>query len=288
MSATSSAVCSVSSQPNQKSRSRSAPQIWPALIRCALTTMPDCCAWRKILVSQPPTVTRRPAGPGIPPRCLPRAAGPRPRPAAGALPVRFPRPACWPGSRPPWRSSRPPPGPSPGPRHPLQAQRNFRKSSASMPMFARMFRKEPFAMSRPRVDRSDDRPAIGVTHHAMTPADSHDRETSPFKRPDHLHPRNGREGLGHQATSRVSVSSSGGPTSASNASSAPRRSATAASTVGPSPTAPTPGRSCAGRSRRRLHPVLRRKAHGLRGSLPTLPHQERSTDHRVGRTRPAA
>ena len=70
-------------------------------------------------------------------------------------------------------------------------------------------------------------------------------ETSPLKRPDHVRPRNGREGAGHQATSRVSVSSSGGPTSASNTSSASRRSATAASAVAPSPTAPTPGRSCA-------------------------------------------
>jgi hypothetical protein len=73
----------------------------------------------------------------------------------------------------------------------------------------------------------------------MASADSHDRESGPFERLDHLRPRNGREGAGHQATSRVSVSSSGGPASASNASSAARRSATAASAVGPSPTAPT-------------------------------------------------
>ena len=114
-----------------------------------------------------------------------------------------------------------------------------------MPMIARMFRNVPLAISRPAWTGTTTRPAIGMMHHAMAPADSHDRETGPLKRPDHLHPRNGREGAGHQATSRVSVSSSGGPTSASNASSASRRSATAASAVAPSPTAPTPGRNCA-------------------------------------------
>lgn len=100
-------------------------------------------------------------------------------------------------------------------------------------------------MSRPRMDRDDHRPAIGLAHHMAASADSHDREPCPLKRPDHLRPRNCRESVRHQATSRVSVSSLGGPTSASSASSAPRRSATAASADSPSPTAPTPGRTWA-------------------------------------------
>ncbi len=41
---------------------------------------------------------------------------------------------------------------------------------------------------------NDERPAIGMAHHAMASADTHDREISPLKRPDHRHPRNGREG----------------------------------------------------------------------------------------------
>jgi len=35
-----------------------------------------------------------------------------------------------------------------------------------------------------RVDRDHDRPTIGMAHHAMASADSHDREASPLKRPD--------------------------------------------------------------------------------------------------------
>ena len=123
-------------------------------------------------------------------------------------------------------------------------------------------------------------PAVGMAHHVMASADPHHRESSPFKRSDHLHSRYGRVGVGHQATSRVSVSSSGGPTSASKPSSASRRSATAASTVGPSPTAPTPGRSCAEAHLRRLRPVLRRKAHGLRGSQHRFSHTTSTT--RIG------
>ncbi len=72
-----------------------------------------------------------------------------------------------------------------------------------------------------------------------------------MKRYDYFHSddpvcsRDRWDGGGHQATLRVSVSSSGGPTSASRTSSASRKSAIAASCVGPSPTAPTPGRSWA-------------------------------------------
>jgi hypothetical protein len=133
---------------------------------------------------------------------------------------------------------------SPGPGRPACSEQ-LPDSPAPMPISARMFRNVPLAMSRPRVDRDDHRPAIGVAHHVVASADSRDRESCPLKRPDHLRPRNCRESVRHQATSRVSVISSGGPTSTSSASSAPRRSATAASADGPSPTAPTPGRSCA-------------------------------------------
>ena len=53
MSVTSAAVCSVSSQPNQKKSPKPARAgSCPALIRCALTTIPDCWACRKILVSR--------------------------------------------------------------------------------------------------------------------------------------------------------------------------------------------------------------------------------------------
>src|SRR5216684_8153035 len=89
---------------------------------------------------------------------------------------------------------------SPGLRDAPQAQGSFRNSPASMPMITRMFRRGALSHVAARADRNDDRPAIGMAHHAMASADPHDRETSPLKRPDHLHPRNGREGLGHQAT----------------------------------------------------------------------------------------
>ena len=53
MSVTSAAVSSGSSQENQKKSPKPvSPGGWPALIRCALTTMPDCWACRKILVSR--------------------------------------------------------------------------------------------------------------------------------------------------------------------------------------------------------------------------------------------
>src|SRR5580693_3969140 len=53
MSVTRSAVCSPSSQPNQKKSPKPASAgSCPALIRCALTTIPDCCACRKIFVSR--------------------------------------------------------------------------------------------------------------------------------------------------------------------------------------------------------------------------------------------
>ena len=63
-----------------------------------------------------------------------------------------------------------------------------------MPISARMFRNVPLAMSRSRVDRDDHRPAIGMAHHVVASADSRDRESCPLKRPDHLRPRNCREG----------------------------------------------------------------------------------------------
>ena len=140
-----------------------------------------------------------------------------------------------------------------------------------MPMIARMFRRVPLAMSRPAwTGTTTVRPSgwritrwLPLILATAKPARSS---------PDHLRPRNGREGAGHQATSRVSVSSSGGPTSASKASSAFRRSPTAASAVGPSPTAPTPGRSCAEAHQTPFHPVLRRKARGLRGSQRRFSH----------------
>ena len=139
-----------------------------------------------------------------------------------------------------------------------------------MPMIARMFRRVPLAISWPAW--------TGISGHRngasrMTPADSHDRETSPLKRPDHLHPRNGREGLGHQARSRVSVSSSGGPTSASNASSASRRPATAACARASDRRLPPrrPDAAVRRRTRRRPRPARRRRAHGLRGSQSRFP-----------------
>ena len=126
-----------------------------------------------------------------------------------------------------------------------QAQSNFRSSSASMPMMANIFRRVPSAMSRPAwIGTTTVRPS-GWRITRWLPLILTTVNPAPFKRLDHLRPRNSREGAGHQATSRVSVSSYGGPTSASNASSASRRSATAASAVGPSPAAPTHGRSCA-------------------------------------------
>ena len=77
------------------------------------------------------------------------------------------------------------------------------------------------------------------------------------------------------------------PASASSASSAFRRSATAASAVGPPPTAPTRAQLGIGAPERRPRPVLRRKAHGLCGSLPILRCQERGADRCAGRSRPA-
>ena len=53
MSATSPAVCSPSSQPNQKKSPKpSSTGICPALMGCAFTTIPDRAACRKILVSR--------------------------------------------------------------------------------------------------------------------------------------------------------------------------------------------------------------------------------------------
>ena len=89
-------------------------------------------------------------------------------------------------------------------------------------------------------------------------------------------------GFGHQATSTVSVSSSGGPTSTSSASSASRRSATAASAVAPSPAAPTPGRSCAEVHQNAVFVLFYDVRHvDYAGPLPILPHQERGTDRRA-------
>jgi len=158
-----------------------------------------------------------------------------------------------------------------------------------MPMIARMFRKVPFSDVAARVDRYDDRPAIGMTHHAMASADSHDRETSPLKRPDHLHPRNGREGAGIRPRQESASAHPKG---------LPRRATLPARPAGRQPRLlPSdhhlpprrPGAAVQRRTRRRLRPVRRRKAHGLRGSRRRFSHT-RSVARigAPGRTRPAA
>ena len=122
---------------------------------------------------------------------------------------------------------------------------SLRSSSAVRPAIARMLRNVPLAMSRPgwtgttTVRPSECRmtwwlPLILTTANPGTLERLND-------------PRAGdcRNSPRHQATSSVSVSSGGGPTSSIRTASASRRSSMAASFVGPSPTAPTPGRSWA-------------------------------------------
>ena len=87
MSAVSAAVCSVSSHVNQKKSGKPRRRGGePALIRWALTTIPDCWAWRKIFVRRIRGSPGQPAGRAAPPRRRPMGAGPRRRTAAGGRP----------------------------------------------------------------------------------------------------------------------------------------------------------------------------------------------------------
>jgi hypothetical protein len=70
-----------------------------------------------------------------------------------------------------------------------------------------------------------------VPHDVVASSDPDDGEPCPFQRLHNPVARQGRHGPWHQATSSVSVSSAGGPTSAINAASPSRRSAIAASGV---------------------------------------------------------
>ena len=120
-------------------------------------------------------------------------------------------------------------------------QSSSRSSSGVMPMMAKTFRNVPFAMSRTAcTGTATVRPSgwritwwLPLTRTTSKPTRSSALTT--------CDPGDCRHPASHQATSSVSVSSGGGPTSARSAPKAALRSATAASSVAPSPTAPIPG-----------------------------------------------